>query len=108
LNSTFGFRLVLAPNYLLITLIRVSVIRGVTGQRRTPLAPGGGHGWRRKHAHGGQLDWGVVLAVATDGDGSTQVRVGLGIFRVDDGWIGDFSLNFLGYMRGHVGGRCEW
>jgi hypothetical protein len=32
---------------------------------------------------------------------------GLGIFRVDDGWIGDFSLNFLGYMRGHVGGRCE-
>jgi hypothetical protein len=30
LNSTFGFRIVLAPNYLLMTLIRVSVTRGVT------------------------------------------------------------------------------
>jgi hypothetical protein len=30
LNFTFGFRLVLAPNYLLMTLIRVSITRGVT------------------------------------------------------------------------------
>jgi hypothetical protein len=50
-----------------------------------------------------------ALAAAADGDGSTHARgwSGLGIFRVDDGWIEDFSLNFLGYMRGCVGGSCE-
>jgi hypothetical protein len=30
LNFTFGFRIVLSPNYWLINLIRVSIIRGVT------------------------------------------------------------------------------
>jgi hypothetical protein len=30
LNSTFGFRLVLAPNYFLMTLIRVSEIWDIT------------------------------------------------------------------------------
>jgi hypothetical protein len=30
LNSTFEFRLVLAPNYLLMTLIRISVTQVVT------------------------------------------------------------------------------
>jgi hypothetical protein len=30
LNSTFVFRLVFAPNYLLMTLIRVSITQGVT------------------------------------------------------------------------------
>jgi hypothetical protein len=46
-----------------------------------------------------------ALAAVADGDGSTHTRgwSGLGIFQVDDGWIGDFSLNFLGYMRGWVG-----
>jgi hypothetical protein len=33
LNSTFGFRIILAPNYLLMTLIRVFVTQGVTGCR---------------------------------------------------------------------------
>jgi hypothetical protein len=30
LNFTFGFRIVLSPNYWLINLIRVSITRGVT------------------------------------------------------------------------------
>jgi hypothetical protein len=30
LNSTFGFRIILAPNYLLMTLIKISIMRGVT------------------------------------------------------------------------------
>jgi hypothetical protein len=30
LNSTFGFRLVLAPNYLLMILIRIFLTQGVT------------------------------------------------------------------------------
>jgi hypothetical protein len=33
LNSTFGFRLVLAHNYLLMTLIRISITQGVTEQK---------------------------------------------------------------------------
>jgi hypothetical protein len=37
LNFTYGFRLVLVPNYLLMTLIRVSIIGDITIHIREPL-----------------------------------------------------------------------
>jgi hypothetical protein len=46
LNSTFEFRLVLAPNYLLMTLIRVSITQGVT---QTTI-----HGTENKSKQGGK------------------------------------------------------
>jgi hypothetical protein len=57
----------------------------IHGWRRTPLAPGGGRGWRRKHAHGGQLDCGAALGTG----GGRRWRWKHARTRVE--WIGDFS-----------------
>jgi hypothetical protein len=56
----------------------------IHGWRRMPLAPSGGRGWRRKHAHRGWLDWEAVLSAGGDrGWRWKHARA-----RVE--WIGDF------------------
>jgi hypothetical protein len=65
----------------------------IHGWRCTPLAPGGGRGWRWKHTSRGWLDWGVALSAG----GGRGWRWKHARARVE--WIGDFfrRVRFLGH-----------